>query len=103
LINIGIYHRGAEVAEVGTTWLESLAAMGTLRPFSSAEIAKLGGESAFIPATWSGLSFGDNEQILGIPIDLPPKNWFTRTLSESNYGGPKTRWRSKSKLARPYI
>jgi len=68
LINIGIYHRGADVAEVGTSWLKSLAAMNTLRPFSSAEIARLGGEAAFIPATWSGLSFGDNEQIVGIPI-----------------------------------
>jgi hypothetical protein len=32
LVNIGIYHRGADVAEVGTTWLESLVAMNAFRP-----------------------------------------------------------------------
>jgi ABC-type glycerol-3-phosphate transport system substrate-binding protein len=68
LINIGIYHRGDDVAETGTSWLKNLAAMHTLRPFSSAEIVRLGRGSVFIPATWSGLSFGDNEQIWGIPI-----------------------------------
>jgi multiple sugar transport system substrate-binding protein len=68
LVNIGIYHRGADVAEVGTTWLESLVAMNALRPFSPAEVARCGGKSAYIPATWSSVSIGNDDRVWGIPI-----------------------------------
>jgi hypothetical protein len=42
LVNVGIYRRGADIAELGTTWLESLMAMNVLRPFTANEINRLG-------------------------------------------------------------
>lgn len=43
---------GPVVSEVGNTWVQSLAKMNALRYFDEAETADMGGESAFIPATW---------------------------------------------------
>jgi hypothetical protein len=39
LVNVGIYRRGADIAELGTTWLESLMAMNVLRPFTANKIS----------------------------------------------------------------
>ena len=95
LVNIGIYQRGADVAEVGTTWLESLVAMNALRPFSSAEIARFGGESAFIPATWSGTSFSGDDQIWGIPIRCDVRIiWYWKDMLERAEVDPETAFES---------
>jgi len=34
LVNIGIYRRGPDLAEVGTSWIESLVEMNAIRPIS---------------------------------------------------------------------
>jgi len=68
LLNMAIYKHGPDLAEVGTTWMESLAAMNALRPFSSKEVTALGGEAAFLPASWRTASIGKDGRILGIPF-----------------------------------
>jgi len=49
LVNIGIYKRGADVSEVGTTWIWQPDLDESLRGFTRAEIAQIGGEQAFLP------------------------------------------------------
>jgi multiple sugar transport system substrate-binding protein len=68
LLNIGIYRRGPDLTEVGTTWMESLAAMNALRPFSKKEVSAIGGETAFLPASWKTAFIGKNSEVWGIPF-----------------------------------
>ncbi len=48
VLQIGLYQKGPDVSEVGSTWMENLNDMRALRPFSPSEMSSLGGESAFI-------------------------------------------------------
>jgi multiple sugar transport system substrate-binding protein len=68
LVNIGIYKRGADVSEVGTTWMGSLISMNALRAFSRIEIAQIGGERAFLPTTWQTTSLVEDARVMAIPF-----------------------------------
>ena len=68
LVNIGIYKRGADVSEVGTTWIGSLISMNSLRGFTRAEIAQIGGEQAFLPTAWQTTSMVGDARVLAIPF-----------------------------------
>lgn len=67
LVKIALYHRGAELSQVGSTWMGGLAAMNVLRPFSPAELSVVGGAQAFIPGTWRSCVTHDGGQVLGLP------------------------------------
>jgi len=91
MVNVGIYRRGADVLEVGTTWLESLVAMNTLRPFSVKDINQLGGKSAFIPATWTSTSISGDDQVWGIPIRSDVRIiWYWKDMFEDAKVDPST-------------
>jgi multiple sugar transport system substrate-binding protein len=61
LVRIALYKDGAEVSEVGTTWVGSFVGMDALRPYTLPEIAKVGGANAFLPSAWqNGSLIGDN-------------------------------------------
>jgi multiple sugar transport system substrate-binding protein len=95
LVNIGIYRRGSDVAEVGTTWLDSLVAMNALRPFSSLEVARMGGEEAYIPATWSTTSLGGDARVWGIPIRCDVRViWYWKDMLEDVGVDPDTAFAS---------
>jgi len=95
LVNIGIYRRGADVAEVGTTWLDSLVAMNALRPFTSAEVERMGGEAAYIPATWSAASLGENSRVWGIPIRCDVRIiWYWKDMLEDAGVDPDTAFKT---------
>ena len=68
LVNTSIYRRGSDVSEVGTTWLDSLAAMDTLRLFSPENIKALGGSGAFLPATWQSIARRGAAEVEAIPF-----------------------------------
>jgi multiple sugar transport system substrate-binding protein len=68
LVTVGIYRRGADLAGVGTTWMESLAAMNALRPFSKREVDAIGGEAVFMPSSWKSTSIGGDDRVWGIPF-----------------------------------
>jgi multiple sugar transport system substrate-binding protein len=68
LVTVGIYRRGPDLAEVGTTWVESLAAMNSLRSFSKKEVDAIGGETGFMPSSWKSTTIGNDSQVWGIPF-----------------------------------
>jgi len=74
IANMAIYRHGADVSEVGTTWISSLASMGALKPFSRYELDALGGAEAFFNSIWqTGILRGDpDEQVWAIPWHAYP-------------------------------
>jgi multiple sugar transport system substrate-binding protein len=67
LVNIGLHRTGADLSEVGTTWISNLVAMNALRPFAVGEVAAMGGKAAFLPATWQSASVLGDETVWAIP------------------------------------
>ncbi|MDQ2807554.1 MAG: extracellular solute-binding protein [Chloroflexota bacterium] len=67
LARIGLYGDGADVSEVGSTWLGDLVAMHVLQPFSADEIAGLGGAAAFLPSAWAGTQLVGQSETWAIP------------------------------------
>jgi multiple sugar transport system substrate-binding protein len=70
LVNFGIHGRGADISEVGTTWIDSLISMNSLRPFTNSEINQIGGEAAFLPAAWQTTTMVGDGRTLAIPFML---------------------------------
>ena len=68
LLNVGIYNQGADLAETGVTWLESLVAMNALNSFDQSVIDQFGGEQAFFPAIWESVSRAREQEIWGVPF-----------------------------------
>jgi multiple sugar transport system substrate-binding protein len=68
LVNVGIYKRGADLSEIGTTWIGSFVSMNALRAFRPAEIAQLGGEQAFLPMAWRTTSLVGDTRVWAIPF-----------------------------------
>ena len=69
IVKYGLYGRGPDVSEIGSTWLASLVSMNALRPFSNPEIIALEPES-FLPRLW------ENGQYAGALYGVP---WFADT------------------------
>jgi multiple sugar transport system substrate-binding protein len=64
LVRVGIYGRGADVSEIGSTWIRDFSAMNALRPFSTADLAAMGTTPRFLNAALqtaqsSGTTGGD--------------------------------------------
>jgi multiple sugar transport system substrate-binding protein len=68
LLNTAIYRRGADVAEIGSTWLESLVAMNALNPFSAPDIYQIGSKDVFFPAAWQNVVANSQKDIYAIPF-----------------------------------
>jgi multiple sugar transport system substrate-binding protein len=68
LVNIGIYKRGADISEAGTTWMGSLISMNSLRPFTRSEITRLGGQESFLSTSWETTSLVGDDRVLAIPF-----------------------------------
>ncbi len=68
LVNVAIYRRGPDLAEIGSTWLESLAAMQSLNPFSERDVSAIGGKEIFFPAAWQNVASRTQNEIWGIPF-----------------------------------
>jgi multiple sugar transport system substrate-binding protein len=49
---------GPCATQIGTTWVPGFSAMGGLRPYTADELAAVGGQANFVPASWatSGLA-----------------------------------------------
>ncbi|HSB02431.1 MAG TPA: extracellular solute-binding protein [Anaerolineales bacterium] len=68
LVNVSVHQQGADVAEIGSTWVEPLMAMNVLAPFSGAEINAIGGKGSFFPAFWQSVEHeSDPNACWGIP------------------------------------
>ncbi len=67
LVNITIYRKGGDLAEIGSTWLESLISMNGLRPFSARELHEFGGEDDIFRSLWQNQTMGSDQKIWGVP------------------------------------
>ena len=89
--NVGIYKKGADIAETGSTWLEGLVAMHCLRPFTRQEIARLGGKEAFLASSWATGIIGETEQVWGIPVRADVRVlWYWEDMLEKAKLDPQT-------------
>lgn len=69
LVNVGIYRRGPDLAEIGSTWLDSLVAMQSLNSFSARDVSLIGGKEIFISEAWRNVALlGDQNDVWGIPF-----------------------------------
>ncbi len=68
MVNIGIYKRGADMSEAGTTWIGSFVSMNALRSFTPAEIAQIGGAEIFLPTAWQTTSVVGDARVWAIPF-----------------------------------
>jgi len=67
LVRIALYKDGPVVSEIGTTWLDALVSMESLRPFTPREISLFGTTTTCLPASvQSGMLVGSPE-VWGVP------------------------------------
>jgi multiple sugar transport system substrate-binding protein len=67
LVRVALYRDGAEVSEVGSTWLGSFVGMEALRPFNVVEVSRVGRAAAFVPSAWQNTQLLNDERIWAIP------------------------------------
>lgn len=97
--NAGIYNKGAHFAEIGSTWLEGLVSMNSLRPYSPYDIELLGGKDLFLAGSWSSASVGNSDQVWGIPMRSDARLlWFWKDMVEDAGLDPETAFSSMERL-----
>ncbi len=67
LVRVGLYKDGAEVSEVGSTWVGGFVGMDALRPYTLPEISKVGGPTAFLSSVWQNSLLVGNDQLWVLP------------------------------------
>jgi len=67
LTKFAIYKKGPDVSQIGSTWLEGLADMDALRPFSAEEIKILGDPADFVPASWKSATLPGQPEMWAVP------------------------------------
>jgi multiple sugar transport system substrate-binding protein len=73
LVKVAMYHHGLDVSEIGTTWLGDLIGMNSLRPFSTTDLAVIGGCEPYVKTAWErGRMLGD------------PRTWAVPWLLDAN-------------------
>ena len=63
----GIFGSGPDVSGIGSTWIGSLAAMQTLRPFTAQEIRVLGGPETFFESIWRSGFLPNDPTLWAVP------------------------------------
>jgi multiple sugar transport system substrate-binding protein len=67
LVKIAIYRSGPDVSEVGSTWVSDLHRMDAIQTLTRGEIAALGAESTFLPASWESCLDISTGEVCAIP------------------------------------
>jgi multiple sugar transport system substrate-binding protein len=67
LVRVALYKDGADVSEVGSTWVSSFVGMEALRPYTLPEIYKMGGAAAFLPSVWQNGYLIGGDQLWAVP------------------------------------
>jgi multiple sugar transport system substrate-binding protein len=70
---------GPDVTQLGTTWVGGFSSLGALRPYTSAEIAAVGGQQAFAEAAWSSSHLAGAKDITAVPWLVDIRSLFYRT------------------------
>jgi multiple sugar transport system substrate-binding protein len=58
---------GPDVTVLGTTWVGGFSELNALRPYTSAEIAAVGGKDVFAKASWSASHMLGSDEITALP------------------------------------
>ncbi|MGC1376441.1 MAG: extracellular solute-binding protein [Anaerolineales bacterium] len=66
IIKVVLYQQGADVGEVGSTYIETLKGMDSLRPFTAGEVLSFGGDNAFVKSVLEAGRDSEN-QLWAIP------------------------------------
>jgi multiple sugar transport system substrate-binding protein len=66
-MKFALYGHGPDVSEIGSTWVGTLAATGTLRPFGIREIAAAGGRFAFLHPSWQSSYLTGQPEMWAMP------------------------------------
>lgn len=76
---------GPDVTQIGTTWVGGFAKMGALRPFQPDEIEALGGQAAFVPASWTSTHLVGRSDTMAMPwlIDIRAIYYRTDLLKQA--------------------
>jgi multiple sugar transport system substrate-binding protein len=75
LTQLALHDRGVGVSEVGAPVVNDLLAMNALRPFNGAELASLGGQSAFSKIAWENANRVVDGQVWAIPWLVDPRGF----------------------------
>jgi multiple sugar transport system substrate-binding protein len=67
LNRIAMYGQGADISEVGTTWTNDLIGMNALRSLSPINLIHMGGQEAFVPASWTSCRLPWDNRVWAIP------------------------------------
>ncbi|PKN91446.1 MAG: hypothetical protein CVU44_18995 [Chloroflexi bacterium HGW-Chloroflexi-6] len=67
MMKIVLYKHGPVLSQVGSTWMGSLESTEGVRPFSSAEISRIGSASNFHKGAWQTVISESGSQIIGVP------------------------------------
>jgi multiple sugar transport system substrate-binding protein len=70
LVDIALSHSGADISEIGTTWLSDFTKMGALYAFTNRDISMLGGSEQFIEASWQSCMVASSRGVLN-PWSVP--------------------------------
>jgi ABC-type glycerol-3-phosphate transport system substrate-binding protein len=70
LVNVSVHKMGADVAEIGSTWVEPLVAMDVLAPFSREDADSIGGEQSFFSSVWQSVGHEGGQAAWGIPARI---------------------------------
>jgi multiple sugar transport system substrate-binding protein len=66
MVRVALYKDGAEISEIGSTWVGSFVGMDALRPFTATEITRVG-RTAFLPSAWENGQLIGDETVWAIP------------------------------------
>lgn len=64
LVEIALGHSGADVSEIGTTWLSDFAKMNAFNPLSRRNLNTLGGSEQFIDASWKSCQVASSRGVV---------------------------------------
>jgi multiple sugar transport system substrate-binding protein len=79
LAEMGLYHVGPDISEVGSTWVMDLVRMDALRPYSEAEVQTINGGRSYFDSCWAGgVSSGADRTIWSVPLGADSRAIFYR-------------------------
>jgi multiple sugar transport system substrate-binding protein len=61
LLEIALHGSGPDLSEIGSTWVEDLARMNALRPFSQAELSRIVAGKDYFQSAWAGAKEGETD------------------------------------------
>ena len=68
LVDISTHGQGADISQVGSSWVSSLVSLNSLRPIPPHLITKIGGEESFVHSAWESVTVEEDRHSWAIPL-----------------------------------